>query len=119
MFPFRLTSIVIFSCFHFQLSFSHTSLSFFIQSVRRWVAGDWGECSVDCGIGTQIQNMKCIEKSSRGQVEVKDDLCVRYVGVKAVTERSCRGDGDNCPYWATGAWNMVSARMVDIFLEVM
>lgn len=74
----------------------------------RWIAGHWGECSVECGVGEQTQLMHCMQTSATGTSSyTSDDICLKHVGAKPALWRACSGDGDNCPYWATGSWSEV------------
>ncbi|CAG5127257.1 unnamed protein product, partial [Candidula unifasciata] len=76
----------------------------------KWIEGNWGECSVDCGLGEQSQTMLCIKTDTFGNSDyVLDDVCLQHVGAPPVVKRACYGEGDNCPYWAAGSWSECSA----------
>ncbi|KAJ8019560.1 A disintegrin and metalloproteinase with thrombospondin motifs 9 [Holothuria leucospilota] len=64
-----------------------------------WVEGPFGECSVDCGIGIQIQNIECQEDG----VTVNDDQC--DPAIRPTPQRSC--DVGSCR-WVTGDFGTCS-----------
>lgn len=66
---------------------------------------------MQCGIGEQTQMMYCIETGARGDtVYVNDELCDRYADNHPLYKRACEGESEDCPYWATDAWEQVGAR---------
>ncbi len=55
-----------------------------------WKAGQWSDCSVSCGGGTQTRSVTCLRND--GQT-VADSLCTKYVGGKPSTSQPCNTQG--------------------------
>ncbi|XP_030827982.1 A disintegrin and metalloproteinase with thrombospondin motifs 9 [Strongylocentrotus purpuratus] len=66
-------------------------------SCAKWKSGDWGECSVTCGRGTQEREVVCASNNQ----EVNSSLCP---GELPRTSKSCRRN--SCPSyrWKKGRW---------------
>lgn len=75
-----------------------------------WNTGSWGDCSVDCGGGTQTRTVTC--KRNDGQT-VADSLCTKYVGTKPATSQEC--NTGSCSGGGVGGGNVqcVSSICID------
>ena len=51
-----------------------------------WSVGNWSECSVSCGGGSQTRTVTCSRSDGTTQ---NDDNCTRLVGTKPITQQSC------------------------------
>ncbi|XP_065900660.1 ADAMTS-like protein 2 [Dysidea avara] len=69
----------------------------------KWITSDWSNCSMRCGNGVQIRNVKCAED---GRI-VEDRMCFENSGYdKPVEQRNC--SGVHCSgKWIVQEWNAV------------
>uniref|UniRef100_M3ZG62 ADAM metallopeptidase with thrombospondin type 1 motif 17 n=1 Tax=Xiphophorus maculatus TaxID=8083 RepID=M3ZG62_XIPMA len=72
----------------------------------RWVAGEWGPCSVSCGNGLQQRQVSCVYPSLNGSfIHTKDRDCH---GGKPVGQQDC--EGNFClPEWEASDWSQCSS----------
>lgn len=70
----------------------------------RWVAGDWGECSVTCGKGAQQREVGCVYQLQNGSFLTTRDLYC--LSVKPASIQHC--EGRHClTAWDTSEWSQV------------
>lgn len=68
-----------------------------------WRYGEWTNCSVSCGTGSQIRNtIGCFDEDDK----LGDDEHCRHLP-KAQLNRSC--DRGSCPEWTLSEWSTVSS----------
>ncbi|XP_028398930.1 thrombospondin type-1 domain-containing protein 4-like isoform X2 [Dendronephthya gigantea] len=70
------------------------------QSRPKWIANDWGQCSVDCGHGVRRRTIAC--KNSRNET-VDDSQCLwmrKPVLMKSCYLGLCRGEWYHRPEWS-------------------
>ncbi|XP_038060636.1 A disintegrin and metalloproteinase with thrombospondin motifs 9-like [Patiria miniata] len=75
-------------------------------SAPAWKVGDWSECSVSCGTGTQLRSVTCQDEAGILQ---QGEECHLEGAEKPATERVCREQ--ECPSglaWKVGAWSECS-----------
>ncbi|XP_008403161.1 A disintegrin and metalloproteinase with thrombospondin motifs 17 [Poecilia reticulata] len=72
----------------------------------RWVAGEWGPCSISCGNGLQQRQVSCVYSSLNGSlIHAKDRDCH---GGKPVGQQDC--EGNFClPAWEASDWSQCSS----------
>ncbi|KAJ6633267.1 A disintegrin and metalloproteinase with thrombospondin motifs 9 [Pseudolycoriella hygida] len=69
-----------------------------IQSTRiKWQTSRWGPCSVTCGVGQMMRNVKCWDSVT--QLEIDDQYCTedRPTNISVCKHPSC-------PEWNIGRW---------------
>ncbi|CAG2056713.1 unnamed protein product, partial [Timema podura] len=73
----------------------------FVDSVKNstatWVIGEWGECSVECGVGQRTRTVDCFSTNATCDLESKPsetEKCSSNVGCDS--------------WWLTGAWSPCS-----------
>lgn len=95
----------------------------------QWVASEWGQCSSDCGRGTQRRTLSCVKTGpGAGALDLEPStlplmpippqsvpaaLSLCAVAEKPTESRSC-AEAEGCAelLWYTGAWEMCSAACV-------
>ncbi|KAF7703183.1 hypothetical protein HF521_022190 [Silurus meridionalis] len=71
----------------------------------RWVAGDWGECSVTCGKGAQQREVGCVYQLQNGSFLTTRELYC--LGVKPESIQHC--EGRHClTTWDASEWSQCS-----------
>ena len=78
-----------------------------VNLLNRWAYGDWSECSVTCGTGTETREVRCRQAQSDGvMADVSDDVC----GSKPTHGiiRACQRAACNSYSWRSGQWSPVS-----------
>lgn len=79
----------------------------FYSFLSRWLAGQYGECSVTCGEGVQTRSLRCARIENGRPVEVSDSMCDQQI--RPPSDMPC--DGGVCPapaQWVKGSWSEVS-----------
>ncbi|KAG7327385.1 hypothetical protein KOW79_008991 [Hemibagrus wyckioides] len=72
----------------------------------RWVAGDWGECSVTCGKGAQQREVSCVYQLQNGSFLTTRELYC--LGVKPESIQHC--EGRHClTAWDASEWSQCSS----------
>ncbi|KAK3562388.1 hypothetical protein QTP86_033525 [Hemibagrus guttatus] len=72
----------------------------------RWVAGDWGECSVTCGKGEQQREVSCVYQLQNGSFLTTRELYC--LGVKPESIQHC--EGRHClTAWDASEWSQCSS----------
>lgn len=70
----------------------------------RWVAGDWGECSVTCGKGAQQREVNCVYQLQNGSFLTTRELYC--LSVKPESIQHC--EGRHClTAWDASEWSQV------------
>ncbi len=55
-----------------------------------WKTGTWGDCSKNCGTGTQTRTVTCVRKENGStNTNVSDTFCTKLVGTKPATSQNC------------------------------
>ncbi|XP_071810508.1 A disintegrin and metalloproteinase with thrombospondin motifs 9-like isoform X3 [Asterias amurensis] len=70
-----------------------------------WTIGNWSECSVTCGIGSDTRTVTCHDESG---VERPDEECEAEGDGKPDTRRECRQMACLAPKWNVEGWNECS-----------
>lgn len=76
------------------------------QNMLDWYTGPWGQCSAECGNGTQSRSLLCISNNDGG-VEAVDPLKCSRVS-KPITAQPCRLKPCGIQWYAT-AWSACSS----------
>ncbi|XP_053491211.1 A disintegrin and metalloproteinase with thrombospondin motifs 17 isoform X3 [Ictalurus furcatus] len=72
----------------------------------RWVAGDWGKCSVTCGKGAQQREVGCVYQLQNGSFLATRELYC--LGVKPESIQHC--EGRHClTAWDASEWSQCSS----------
>jgi hypothetical protein len=73
-----------------------------------WYTGNWGECSVECGGGTQTRQVICVREhageSNHGSnwTNIDDACCIKNGLTKPITSKSCNTqECRDCKFSAT------------------
>eukprot|EP00485_Elphidium_margaritaceum_P010903 CAMPEP_0202692530 /NCGR_PEP_ID=MMETSP1385-20130828/6885_1 /ASSEMBLY_ACC=CAM_ASM_000861 /TAXON_ID=933848 /ORGANISM="Elphidium margaritaceum" /LENGTH=1260 /DNA_ID=CAMNT_0049348073 /DNA_START=54 /DNA_END=3836 /DNA_ORIENTATION=- len=72
-----------------------------------WVVGDWSECTVECGGGTQERSVSCT--ANDGSETVSNAYCLNVNGTQPLNKRVC--NTQNCPnyQWQATEWSECGA----------
>uniref|UniRef100_A0A8C3KPF3 PLAC domain-containing protein n=1 Tax=Calidris pygmaea TaxID=425635 RepID=A0A8C3KPF3_9CHAR len=62
----------------------------------RWVTGDWGQCSAQCGLGQQMRTVQCFSYTGQASSECPETL-------RPPSMQQCEGKCDNTPVSNTEA----------------
>ncbi|XP_030620959.1 A disintegrin and metalloproteinase with thrombospondin motifs 17 [Chanos chanos] len=72
----------------------------------RWVAGDWGACSVTCGKGLQMREVVCVYQLQNGSfINTRDLYCI---SAKPPSIQQCEGR-DCLTIWEASEWSKCSS----------
>ncbi|XP_076027215.1 thrombospondin type-1 domain-containing protein 4 [Genypterus blacodes] len=75
------------------------------QSRLEWYTGPWGQCSAECGNGTQTRSVACI-LNNNGQLEVVDQLKCSNLP-QPITSQACRLKACGVQWYVTD-WSVCS-----------
>uniref|UniRef100_A0A336M0H6 CSON009496 protein n=1 Tax=Culicoides sonorensis TaxID=179676 RepID=A0A336M0H6_CULSO len=66
----------------------------------KWIADEWGPCSVKCGGGKRMRIIVCAEESNGNRHRVPDEACR---GIPPRIEEAC--NTHECPKWVPTEWS--------------
>uniref|UniRef100_H3CEQ2 Papilin, proteoglycan like sulfated glycoprotein n=1 Tax=Tetraodon nigroviridis TaxID=99883 RepID=H3CEQ2_TETNG len=72
---------------------------------RSWRTGDWNQCSVTCGGGSQVRTVECISHDSAGPRVVEDAVCAAYAEAPPSLQ-TC--NMHRCPEYRVAGWSACS-----------
>ena len=99
---------IMFTSGHASLHYSFTSpLSGYTSSTSSnlfslWQVGNWSDCSVECGEGSQHRQVKCVDRHG---VSVSEGMCKPIT--KPVNTMSCTRPACEQYHWSVGNWSEV------------
>ncbi|TSM77392.1 Papilin [Bagarius yarrelli] len=72
---------------------------------RSWKVGEWNQCSVTCGGGTQVRQVECMSHDVSGKRPVEDSLCEAYTP-RPVSRQTC--NMQHCAKYSVSSWSQCS-----------
>uniref|UniRef100_A0A8B9L9C2 Papilin n=1 Tax=Astyanax mexicanus TaxID=7994 RepID=A0A8B9L9C2_ASTMX len=72
---------------------------------RSWKIGEWNQCSVACGGGSQVRRVECISHDASGMRVVEDSLCEAY-SARPLSQQNC--NIQQCAQYTVSSWSQCS-----------
>ncbi|XP_030643236.1 papilin [Chanos chanos] len=73
--------------------------------VYSWKVGEWNQCSVTCGGGSQVRRVECVSHDASGSRVVEDSLCVTYAP-RPLSQQNC--NMQQCAEYRVSNWSQCS-----------
>ncbi|KAL2099296.1 hypothetical protein ACEWY4_005776 [Coilia grayii] len=73
--------------------------------VRSWKLGEWNQCSVTCGGGSQVRSVECVSHDATGSRVVEDAQCESYAQ-RPISQQNC--NTQQCAEYRASAWGQCS-----------
>uniref|UniRef100_A0A3B1JPN3 Papilin n=1 Tax=Astyanax mexicanus TaxID=7994 RepID=A0A3B1JPN3_ASTMX len=73
--------------------------------VYSWKIGEWNQCSVACGGGSQVRRVECISHDASGMRVVEDSLCEAY-SARPLSQQNC--NIQQCAQYTVSSWSQCS-----------
>ncbi|XP_063039768.1 papilin isoform X2 [Engraulis encrasicolus] len=73
--------------------------------VRSWKLGEWNQCSVTCGGGSQVRSVDCVSHEASGPRVVEDAQCESYAQ-RPISQQNC--NMQQCAEYRASAWGHCS-----------
>ncbi|KAF7704647.1 hypothetical protein HF521_021719 [Silurus meridionalis] len=73
--------------------------------VYSWKVGEWNQCSVTCGGGTQGRRVECMSHDASGKRLVEESLCEVYTP-RPASQQTC--NMQHCAQYSVSSWSQCS-----------